>query len=338
MSLISIIQGASRRINYPQPMVGIGTTDPNIALLVDCAQDAGDDAVERVNWQSLKLQTPAQFIGDGVTAAFPLPVGFQAFAPSDVFVSNLYPTWKLPGPVSEGDLLRLKALPMAIPVHVWRQVGGATSAVISTPGTQVKVEANGAIVSGLTTVINMAFPNTFGILPGWTVVDQNTSELLGTVLSYIGNTLTLTAFSLGDGGSGNDILVFTGPPTSSVQTGLIVPMVEFFPVLGVGEVITFVYAQGGWITNAAGQQYPTPLWQADSDLSLLPERLIRLGAVWRWKRRKGFDYSEEMNDYEGALDRLGGMEDTSTVISMSDDIGAYDTWPGIITDNTDSTF
>ena len=249
MSLIDIIQGAARRVNYPQPTVAMGTTDPNIALLIDCAQDSGDDAVERVDWQALKLQTPFSFMGDGETAAFPLPVGFQRLSPSDVFVSNLYPTWKLPGPVAEGDLVRLKALPMAIPVHVWRQVGAA-----------------------------------------------------------------------------------------SAGTGMIIPMIEFFPVLGAGEVVTFVYAQGLWITNSMGAQYTNPVWCADSDLSLIPERLIRLGAIWRWKRRKSFDYSEEMSDYEGALDRLGGQEDTAAVVSMADDIGVVDTWPGIITDSSDHTY
>jgi hypothetical protein len=249
VALIDIVQGAARRVNYPQPTAAIGTTDPNIALLIDCAQDAGDDAVERVNWAALKLQTPVTFLGDGLTAAFPLPVGFQALSPSDTFVSDLYPTWNLPGPVSEGALVKLKALPMAIPVHVWRQVGG------------------------------------------------------------------------------------------SVQgTGMIVPMIEFFPPLGIGETVSYVYAARRWITNSVGAQYAEPIWCADSDISLIPQRLIRLGAVWRWKRRKGFDYSEEMNDYEGALDRLGGQEDTLAPIGMSDDIGPIDTWPGIITDNSDTTY
>jgi hypothetical protein len=249
MSLIDIIQGAARRVNYPQPSSAIGTTDSNIALLIDCAQDAGDDAVERVDWQSLKLVNPAQFVGDGTTAAFALPTGFKRLSPSDVFVSNLYPTWKLPGPVAEGDLLRLKALPMAIPVHVWRQVGG-----------------------------------------------------------------------------------------TAIGSGIVVPMVEFFPPLGVGEIVTFVYAKGMWIANSIGGLYSPVKWNADSDISLIHERIIRLGAVWRWKRRKGLDYSEEMNDYEGALDRLGGQEDTLAPIGMSDDIGPIDTWPGIITDNSDTTY
>src|SRR6185437_9356429 len=179
-------------------------------------------------------------------AAFPLPVGFQRLSPSDTFVSDLYPTWKLPGPVAEDDLLRLKALPMAIPVHVWRQVGAAVG---SSP--------------------------------------------------------------------------------------MIVPMIEFFPPLGAGETVTYVYARGLWIANAAGVQYSTPVWTADSDISLIPERLIRLGARWRWKRSNGLDYSEELADYEGALDRLGGQEDTAPVTGMADDIGPIDTWPGIITDASD---
>ena len=334
MSLITIIQGAARRVNYPPQPVAIGTLDPNIALLVDCAQDAGDDAVERVNWQSLKLQTPAQFIGDGVTAAFPLPAGFQAFAPSDVFVSNLYPTWKLPGPVAEGDLLRLKALPMAIPVHVWRQVGG----VPSNFGSITQAVASSSFSLGGSPIINMLLANNFGVLPNAQVFDQTIGGLLiGVVSTWSGNTLILTTPPLLNSNASADQLTFVNPP-SGITSALIVPQVEFFPVLGVGEVVTFVYAQGNWITNAAGQQYSSPIWQADSDLSLIPERLIRLGAIWRWKRRKSLDYSEEMNDYEGALDRLGGLEDTLAPIGMSDDIGAYDTWPGIITDNSDHTY
>ena len=217
--------------------------------MIDCAQDAGDDAVERVDWQKLKLITPAQFVGDGTTAAFALPTGFERLSPSDVFVSNLYPTWNLPGPISEGALVKLKALPMAIPVHVWRQVGG-----------------------------------------------------------------------------------------TATGSGIVVPMIEFFPVLGIGEIVTFVYAKGMWITNSMGAPYSPPKWAADSDISLIPERIIRLGTRWRWKYAKGFEYSEAKDDYEASLDRRGGQEDTAPVVSMSDDIGPLDTWPGIITDASDHTY
>jgi hypothetical protein len=70
----------------------------------------------------------------------------------------------------------------------------------------------------------MLMPNTFGILPGWTVVDQNlANEPVGTVLSYVGNTLTLTAPPLNGADTFNDILIFTSnsPPallSASVQT------------------------------------------------------------------------------------------------------------------------
>ena len=86
---------------------------------------------------------------------------------------------------------------------------------LEAPATQVKVAANGNFSEGSTAPINMLLPNTFGILPGWTVTDQNEGgSPLGTVLTYIGNTLTLAAPCLGDAGTSNDILVFTSPSTT----------------------------------------------------------------------------------------------------------------------------
>lgn len=250
-SLLSIVQGACLRCNYPQPASAFSSADPNIQLMVACVQDAGDDAMERADWSSLKMQSPMTFTGDGVTAMWPLPVGFQRLSPSDTFVSSIYPTLRLPGPVNEDDLLRMKALPMSIATHVWRQVGNA--GINSTTGDN----------------------------------QQN---------------------------------------------------IEFYPVLVLGEVVSYVYAQKVWITNSTGAQYNSNSFQADTDLTLLPGRLIRLGAIWRWKRRKNFDYSEEMSDYEGALDRLSGGEDTGRVIDMSDSLGPIDTWPGTIIDNTNDVY
>ena len=183
----------------------------------------------------------------------------------------------------------------------------------------------------------MAQINTFGVASGWSVLDTTTGSSVGAVLSWVGNVLTLQGSgSLTNAAGGSDTLVFTAPVISG--NSFIVPMIEFFPVLGLGESVSYVYAQRGWITNSMGVQYPNVAWQADTDLSLLSERLIRFGAVYRWKMSKGFDYAEAMADYEGALNRIGGQEDTAPPIGMSEYIGTYDTWPGIITDNTDTTF
>ena len=215
MSLIALVQGAARRVGITPPAVAIGSTDPMIQIMVDFLQDAGDEAVERVDWQALKFITPITFTGDGV--------------------SSVYPTMKMVGPVDEGALLRLKATPMATYPSVWREAQGK---------------------------------------------------------------------------------------------------IEFYPVLGAGEVVTYVYASGLWVTDQYGAQYSTPAWVADTDLAMVPDRVLRLGAIWRWRKKHGFDYGQDFDDYEAALDRIGGQETTGTIVSMSNALPEHDTWPGIITDLT----
>jgi hypothetical protein len=108
--LLTIIQKTALRLNYSTPSnvtTAFANTDPAIQLMVACAQDAGDDAVDRVDWALLKEQAPLSFTGDGVTPAFPLPLGFRRLSPSDTFISSLFPTLRMPGPVNEDDLLAL---------------------------------------------------------------------------------------------------------------------------------------------------------------------------------------------------------------------------------------
>jgi hypothetical protein len=101
-------------------------------------------------------------------------------------------------------------------------------------------------------------------------------------------------------------------------------MIEFFPVLAVNEVVSYVFQQNTWIVNSAGVPYPNssaqfdqPVFQADTDLTLIKERLIMLGAIQLVKRRRGFDYAEELADYELAFARISGAENTEREIYMS---------------------
>jgi hypothetical protein len=242
MSLLTIVQQAALRLNYSSASnitTAFFNTDPAIQLIIACAQDAGDDAVDRVDWAALKEVVPLQFTGDGVTAAFPLPVGFRRLSPSDTFISSLYPTLQMPGPVNEDDLLAMKALPVVAQPSVWRQVG----------------------FNGLMSI-------------------------------------------------------------------------EFFPVLGVGEIATFYAAQGTWIVDINGAPRVPPQWGADTDRSVFPERIILFGAIWRWKQAKGLDYAEAMDTAEKILDRHQAQEETGRTINMSRTF-TYDTstwFPGTIQD------
>lgn len=109
--------------------------------------------------------------------------------------------------------------------------------------------------------------------------------------------------------------------------------VEFFPVLGLNETASYVYAQGLWILDVNGTTKKAA-WTADTDTPLIADRLIRLGAIYKWKRMKGLDYGEEMQDYERSFNSRSGQEDTGREIRTSYTLPAEDTWyPGMITYN-----
>ncbi len=225
MSLLSIIQGVARRVNYPQPTAAIGNADPNVALMIDCTQDTGDELVERWGWQEMKLQTAATFTGDGTTPTFPLPANLETLQPDAIFVSSMYPTYRMVGPVNEDALLRQKLIPGAIYPSIWRIVGNA---------------------------------------------------------------------------------------------------VEFWPVLQPGEVVSYIYQGSLWIKSGS-PAVSVATFAADTDTVTISERLIRLGARWRWRQAKGLAYAEEMKDYELAFDRIAGQQTTERNIKMSRDfIGTFD--------------
>lgn len=238
MSLLSIVKDIALRVNYSASVLtAFASTDPAIQLMVACAQDAGDDAVDRVDWAMLKEQTPLQFTGDGTSASFQLSNQFRRLSPSDTFISSLFPTLTMPGPINENELLALKALPVVAQPSVWRQVG------------------------------------------------------------------------------------FQG-----------VMSIEFFPVLQAQEVVTFYQAQGTWITDNLGAPLVPVQWTADTNKTAIPERVVRTGAIWRWKKFKGLDYAQDMDDAERILDRLGGQEKTVGPVHMSREYLIDDsTWfPGTI--------
>ena len=243
MSLLTIIQGVALRCNYTVPNAVFSSSDPVIQQMIACAQDTGDEMVERVDWQALKIASPVTFTGDGSTTLFSLPAGFSVgvnkLSP-DCFVSSAYPTLRMVGPVLEDDLLRMKALPMSLYPSVWRVVGS---------------------------------------------------------------------------------------------------QIEFFPALQAGEVVSFVYQKGQWVTNSVGVPYSPPAFAADTDLVVFSERVVRLGAIAKGKQLKGLAYAEEMSAYEMSLDRVSAQEDTGRIIDMSRSVVTWDdTWPGTITDDTDPLY
>ena len=61
-----------------------------------------------------------------------------------------------------------------------------------------------------------------------------------------------------------------------------------------GSVLVFEYISQAWCQSAAGALQAT--WEADTDVGVLDEDLISLEARWRYLRRLGLSYSEELDE------------------------------------------
>lgn len=234
MALLGIIQDVARRLALPVPTAVIGSTDPMVQQMLALTQDIGDDLVERWNWLKTKSgYNPVTFTGDGTTAVWTFPVDFQSLSPSDIFVSNKYPSLVMPGPVNEEYLIRAKATPANVQPSCWRRIGN---------------------------------------------------------------------------------------------------QIEFYPVLTAGEIVSYVYAGKRWIVDADGVTRKD-VFAADTDTVVYPERLVRYGLLWKYRRAKGLDYGEEFDAFETAFDRIAGEENQDRNILMSDDsYSDPDNWfPGSLT-------
>lgn len=73
--------------------------------------------------------------------------------------------------------------------------------------------------------------------------------------------------------------------------------VEFYPAPANGASITTEYRTQRWIASA-DDVTRRARWAQDDDISVMPERLITLGVVWRWRNAQGLDYAEDFRTYQ----------------------------------------
>lgn len=72
----------------------------------------------------------------------------------------------------------------------------------------------------------------------------------------------------------------------------------FYPYMAVGDTVTVIYQSKSWCTSGTA-------WGSDSEAALVPESLIRMGAVWRWRRHHGQDIQDHLAEFESAFaDRM----------------------------------
>ncbi len=72
---------------------------------------------------------------------------------------------------------------------------------------------------------------------------------------------------------------------------------NLYPTPTAGETVAFEYITKNWCESAGGDGQSA--FMADTDVALVPERLMVLGIVWRFRQARGFAaYAEDMVTYE----------------------------------------
>lgn len=87
---------------------------------------------------------------------------------------------------------------------------------------------------------------------------------------------------------------------------------RFSPAPGDGDTARFPYIT----KNIARDESTAPkaAFDADADTFVLPERLLTLGLVWRWRENKKLDYTGDQEAFIKALDEYAAKAGGPTVI------------------------
>lgn len=117
--------------------------------------------------------------------------------------------------------------------------------------------------------------------------------------------------------------VMTGPWTQfRVRQGQLL----FTPDPPAGDTCAFEYITKAWCNSSTGTAQTA--YEADDDVSLLDEDIMRLGIIWRWKQGKGLEYGEDYNKYERRVANALGRDASKPILNLGE--VRYDIFPGIL--------
>ncbi len=109
-------------------------------------------------------------------------------------------------------------------------------------------------------------------------------------------------------------------------------VIEITPAPTAGQTLAYYYVTNTWCQSSTGSLQAS--WQSDTDIGFIPERLMTLGIVWRYKKSKGLDYAEDMSTYEREVERACSRDKGAGVIrprsATRGDLPPY-SWTGTVT-------
>lgn len=98
------------------------------------------------------------------------------------------------------------------------------------------------------------------------------------------------------------------------------------------QTATYPYVSANYAIDA-GTQAGKPAFTSDTDTFVLPERLLTLGLVWRWRENKKLDASGDQEAFVKALDEYGASDKGARVYRSNSRRrlpGVGIAWPGVL--------
>lgn len=99
------------------------------------------------------------------------------------------------------------------------------------------------------------------------------------------------------------------------------------PALTAGHTLAFEYISKRWANNASGDSQDS--FMADTDVSLIPEDLIVLEVIWRFRQSRGFgQYAEDMSTCEREKEKAAAADrGTGRIRTESQYVDGYPAQP-----------
>ncbi len=92
--------------------------------------------------------------------------------------------------------------------------------------------------------------------------------------------------------------------------------ISFYDEPSTGTEIVISYSTSYWMATSGGTA--GDMFTAESDVLLLPRRVVETGTVWRYRERKGLPYVDKYNEYEALIARLSNDSRARRVVSLGD--------------------
>lgn len=92
--------------------------------------------------------------------------------------------------------------------------------------------------------------------------------------------------------------------------------ISFYDEPTASNSITLSYSTVNWMATSGGTA--GSIFTAETDVLLLPRRLVEAGTVWRYRERRGLPYEDKYSEYEALLARTISDQRGRRVVSFGE--------------------